>query len=147
MVGTGRFDALVEALDRRRDPRLLIQYGAGMAPQLNEGMAFIPQLDDKLAQFNFIITHAGAGSVYALLDRNKVFCVMPNLLRTDDHQQEIANYLRRERLAPVIDIDGGPIDIDILHEQARKFHASRSYQHSAFDFDRFIELYVSKNTR
>jgi beta-1,4-N-acetylglucosaminyltransferase len=143
-VGTGRFEALVKALDERPDPRLLIQHGAGPAPRTNKGVAYIPALDDRLDDFDLVISHAGAGTVYALLDRGQPFCVVPNLDRTDDHQSDIANFLRGNTLAPVVDLRDGPLDIEALYEAAQAICGKHPYPGPTFDFDRFIDMFLSE---
>ena len=141
-VGTGRFEALVTAMDARYDPRLLIQHGAGPAPQVNAGVDYIPTLDDKLDEFDLVISHAGAGTVYAMLERGRRFCVVPNLDRTDDHQCEISNYLQREGLAPVLDLDEAPFDLEVLNETAAATCNRTLYPGPSFDYDLFIESFL-----
>lgn len=143
-VGTGRFEALVKALDERHDPRLLIQHGAGPAPHLNAGLTYFHSLDGWLDDFDLVISHAGAGTVYALLERGQPFCVVPNLDRTDDHQSDIANYLRGNALAPVVDMRDGPLDIDALYEAAQAICGKHPYPGPTFDFDRFIDIFLSE---
>lgn len=142
-VGTGRFDAMVSTLDKQHDPGLLIQHGASPAPQVNAGVSYIPALDDRLDEFDLVITHAGAGTVYAMLERGRPFCVVPNLDRTDNHQSEIANYLRREGLAPVLDLADAPFDLYELYKVALATCNPDAYPGPSFDYDSFIDSFLS----
>ncbi|HEA1399118.1 TPA: hypothetical protein RVE45_003897, partial [Escherichia coli] len=42
-----------------------------------------------------IITHAGAGTLYQLLEKGKKIIAVPNLERIDKHQVDIATYMER----------------------------------------------------
>ena len=39
------------------------------------------------------ITHAGAGTIYKLLEQRKKVIIVPNLVRIDKHQRDIAQYM------------------------------------------------------
>ena len=70
--------------------------------------------DTSLEQFNFkenvidyflssdlVITHAGAGSCYKLIELGVPIIVVPNLNRRDKHQKEIALYFEKNNYCSV----------------------------------------------
>lgn len=62
---------------------------------------FFNDIDQIINDVDCIITHAGAGNVYRLLESEKRFIVCPNLYRTDIHQQQLANYIKENKYASV----------------------------------------------
>jgi beta-1,4-N-acetylglucosaminyltransferase len=46
-------------------------------------------------EYDLIITHAGAGTVFFLLNCNLPFIAIPNLERRDQHQIELYNWLKK----------------------------------------------------
>lgn len=50
---------------------------------------------------DIIITHAGAGSIYRLLEQNHRVIVVPNTYRKDKHQLEISNYVEQNKFGLV----------------------------------------------
>lgn len=55
---------------------------------------FVRNISDYYQWADIIITHAGAGSVYKLLELEKKILVVPNLTRKDKHQSQLADYVR-----------------------------------------------------
>lgn len=55
---------------------------------------FVKNISDYYKWADIIITHAGAGSVYKLLELEKKILVVPNLTRKDKHQAQLAAYVR-----------------------------------------------------
>lgn len=62
---------------------------------------FIDNIKDKYKNFDIIITHAGAGNCYQLLEMNHPIIVVPNLDRRDKHQSDLGNYLQKNNYCPV----------------------------------------------
>ncbi|WP_318422585.1 PssE/Cps14G family polysaccharide biosynthesis glycosyltransferase [Photobacterium leiognathi] len=54
---------------------------------------FVDNIDEYYNNADIVITHAGAGTIYRLLELNKKVIVVPNLERVDKHQLDIAQYM------------------------------------------------------
>lgn len=100
-VGTGSFEELVEIASRWGDS-VFIQYGAGRKPENRYCVDYLDNIEAALKKSDVIITHAGAGTIYKLLEFGRKFVVVPNEARNDDHQLEIARYLENEGFALVL---------------------------------------------
>ncbi|WP_199453639.1 PssE/Cps14G family polysaccharide biosynthesis glycosyltransferase [Vibrio owensii] len=108
-VGTTAFDSLVRVLDtelKGLEIEIIFQIGEGKyTPQNFEFFHYTSNILDKYEDYVFI-THAGAGTVFSLLDKERRFIAIPNLERKDKHQIELANYLDVNNYAEVCyDID------------------------------------------
>lgn len=106
ITGTTGFDSLVRYIDEDRDLELrydlVLQTGDGSyQPQHKAYFAFDKNLKASLDQYDFFITHAGAGSIFMLLEQQKRVLVVPNTERADKHQIELAQYVQAQRLCAV----------------------------------------------
>ncbi|MGE6433039.1 PssE/Cps14G family polysaccharide biosynthesis glycosyltransferase [Shewanella baltica] len=63
--------------------------------------SFVDNIADFYDWADLIITHAGAGSVYNLLELNKKVIVVPNLDRNDQHQAQLADFVLESNYASV----------------------------------------------
>jgi beta-1,4-N-acetylglucosaminyltransferase len=98
-VGTYKFDKLIKAIDilaLSLNHKFILQIGCGAYKPVN--CEFYERLDRSdfsrlVSDAEIVITHAGAGTVYDLLESNKKIIVVPNLDRVDAHQIEIAEYV------------------------------------------------------
>lgn len=106
ITGTTGFDSLVRYIDEDRDLELqyefVLQTGDGSyQPQYKRYFTFDKHLKASLDQYDFFITHAGAGSIFMLLEQQKRVLVVPNTERADKHQIELAQYVQAQRLCAV----------------------------------------------
>jgi len=95
-VGTTTFDSLIEFLDNHLDvnDEILFQVANGKyLPSNFNYIRFTNDIDTMYREYDYIITHAGAGTIYKLLDLKKRFIVVPNLDRVDGHQTDLAQFL------------------------------------------------------
>lgn len=104
-VGTTRFDALVNACDSLAlsfDGDFTIQH---CNPELilrnAHGQAFFDDIFERYSDADIVITHAGAGSIFKLLELGKKILVVPNFDRADAHQSDIARYIEERQFALV----------------------------------------------
>ena len=67
--------------------------------RIDEEMA--ARFEDYYKHSDVIITHAGAGTIFKLLELNKKIIVIPNLERVDKHQRDLANFLGENEYALV----------------------------------------------
>lgn len=103
-VGTTPFDELVRTLDKPTESvKVHFQLASGTyIPQFHAWTRFLPNFENEIAKFDYVICHAGAGSVYLLFEMQKRFAVCSNLDRADDHQRELAAFLKNENHTLVV---------------------------------------------
>ena len=93
------FDELVKAVDMLvisgHDVRFQIGHGARYTPRNYAYDRYMKDFDSVIEKSDLIITHAGAGNVFSILEMRKRVLVVPNLLRTDKHQSDLGDILRR----------------------------------------------------
>ncbi|MCG2835707.1 glycosyltransferase [Photobacterium sp. WH77] len=106
-VGTTKFESLVEFVHKfasqHGEHSYIFQIADGTYRP--EGFAFFEFTNDILGKYEWadvVITHAGAGSTYQLLELGKVIILVPNLERVDKHQLDLANYMSDQNFALVV---------------------------------------------
>jgi len=110
-VGTTSFDRLVKASDECasiiKEYDFIFQIADGSYTPLNgSSFGFVDSVDSYYNHSDIVITHAGAGSVYNLLELHKKLVVVPNLERVDKHQRDLAGFLEENNYALVVwDLD------------------------------------------
>lgn len=96
-VGTYRFDDLIKKIDHitsDNNLKFTCQIGNGhYEPKNCCFFRFTNSFNRVVDESDLIITHAGAGTVYSLLEKGKNIIVIPNLERVDKHQLEIAKFV------------------------------------------------------
>ena len=95
-VGTTSFNSLIKYLDENLDKNtdVLFQIAKGeYIPKHFKYIEFTQDINILYDEADLIITHAGAGTIYKLLNLNKKILMVPNLERVDNHQIEIAEYM------------------------------------------------------
>ncbi|OZS41298.1 PssE/Cps14G family polysaccharide biosynthesis glycosyltransferase, partial [Photobacterium sanguinicancri] len=65
---------------------------------------FVEDVERFYVDCDLVVTHAGAGSIYSLLDMNIPFIAVPNLERADHHQKDIASFLSENNYAKVCNL-------------------------------------------
>lgn len=106
-VGTTVFDSMIEAADKcaaeLKQYQFTFQTAVGAYKPLHgTSFEFVDGIDGYFDDADVIITHAGAGSTYTLLDLHKKIVVVPNLERVDKHQSDLANFLEENNYALVV---------------------------------------------
>lgn len=81
---------------------------------------FIPE--SSFQDYDLIITHAGAGTVFFLLSCNLPFIAVPNLERRDPHQLELYNWLKRNKFAHTVLVEELQSDLLIHKLIPAEFH-------------------------
>ena len=106
-VGTTKYDSLISYIDSESNfCNLSIEFqiaNGKYLPQKHPYFTFIDsiEINKKYKENDLIITHAGAGTIYKLLEMKKKFIVVPNLERIDKHQKDIADFLLKNKYALV----------------------------------------------
>ncbi|MAQ64541.1 glycosyltransferase [bacterium] len=105
-VGTTKFDSLIKIVDEKLfylDYEVIMQISDGdYKPKNFEYFDFTNDIQSYFLQSDIIITHAGAGSIYELLELGKKIIIVPNLDRIDKHQSDIANFMDSNNYAKSI---------------------------------------------
>jgi len=96
-VGSTHFDSLITAVDNylnNEEFDVTIQMANGQyKPKNHRFISFSDDIEQLYEQADIVITHAGAGTVYRLLELGKKIVVVPNFDRIDDHQLDIATFM------------------------------------------------------
>lgn len=104
-VGNTRFDSLFKAIDKiaenaNNTNEFIGQIADGSyIPENFETFTFSDDITSYINQADAVICHAGAGSVFRLLENEKKLIVVFNTDRVDEHQRDIASYVEAEKLA------------------------------------------------
>lgn len=104
-VGNTQYNSLIKAIDESLSPDkfdVTIQLADGKYTPLHH--KFFRYTQDIKSYFNdadVIITHAGAGSVFQLLEDKAKMVVIPNHDRIDTHQLDLAQYVDNNKFANV----------------------------------------------
>ena len=93
-VGTTPFDSLIKEASLLKSSETILQVGESDFEASN---CKIIKLTTNIVKYYFwadiVICHAGAGTIYQLLEMDKSIIVVPNLERSDQHQNEITNFV------------------------------------------------------
>lgn len=140
-VGTTRFDALVlecdhlaeasehEFIVQHANPNLVLNYA--------NGQMFFDDITERYATAEVVITHAGAGSIYGLLEKGKTIIVVPNFERIDKHQSDIAVYVENNQYALVCwDLD----DLAAMLQRSISFVPARYVKEDFFKFKEIVQI-------
>ncbi|WP_042846703.1 PssE/Cps14G family polysaccharide biosynthesis glycosyltransferase [Providencia rettgeri] len=105
-VGTTNFDRLIKAIDNialyRKDLEFIFQIADGKYNPLNGfSFEFSKNIYEYYHSSDLVISHAGAGSIYSLLEIQKKTIIVPNLDRKDNHQIDIAKFIEQNKFAIV----------------------------------------------
>lgn len=104
-VGTTAFDELIKTIDELFEGDKTVSIIAQISsssnytPQHFKSFQFSQDFQSYVDAADLIVTHAGAGSVYSMLENNKKLIVVPNLTRADNHQLELAKYVQDNNFA------------------------------------------------
>lgn len=106
ITGTTGFDSLVKTIDKEtsidNDYDITFQIGEGIYRPVNKKFFnFDKNLNNRLDDYDFFITHAGAGTIFGLLENKRKVLVVPNTERADKHQIELAHYVKTHGLCAV----------------------------------------------
>jgi len=105
-VGSSSFDSLVCAVDSIANLfpnyEFTFQISNGKhTPTNGDFFSFSNSFSQYIDNADIIITHAGAGTVFELLEKHKKCIVIPNYERIDQHQSDLASFIEKNSLAIV----------------------------------------------
>lgn len=101
-VGTGSFNQLIEQVDKcLTGPEFEVrcQIGEGSFKPHHDHYSFSDDFNTDVEQADIVITHAGAATVFELLEKGKKTLVVPNQFRLDKHQKDLADYVEKRGFA------------------------------------------------
>ncbi|MCS6238056.1 PssE/Cps14G family polysaccharide biosynthesis glycosyltransferase [Shewanella baltica] len=103
-VGHTRFDSLFRQIDKIRNAEwhfISQVYDGCYVPENGDTISFTSNIHKYFEIADLVITHAGAGTVYTLLELAKPTIVIPNTDRVDSHQEDLLKYVEDNQFALV----------------------------------------------
>lgn len=142
-VGTTPFDSLIRYIDvsGMDGISVVMQIATGKyIPKNTKFFTFTEQIEKYYDEADIVITHAGAGSVYGLLEKNKKIIVFPNMDRMDTHQLEIANFIYTNNLGLIGSTS------KLLKDQIMKINNSTysTYEKDDFFAGKYLKRFLVK---
>lgn len=109
-VGTTPFDELIRRCDQE-----LANGGFQCVAQMSEfstytpknidAFPFVKDISKHLQNADIIISHAGAGNVYSILEEHYKVIFVPNHTLKDGHQEDICNFIEKNHYASVFRLE------------------------------------------
>jgi beta-1,4-N-acetylglucosaminyltransferase len=100
-VGTTPFDTLIrfcdENLDSALEVTMQVSNDASYIPKRFDSFKFTDDIISCYQNADLVITHAGAGTIFTLLEMRKRIIVFPNLDRDDSHQKDLAGVVEKNK--------------------------------------------------
>ena len=137
-VGTTRFDSLIKYIDEvfAESPiKFTFQIADGKYKPVNfPFFTFSNDIDVHYRESDLVICHAGAGTIYKLLEISKKIIIVPNTERTDNHQLDIAAYMGANGYAITV------TDFSLLKYTIEEISQVRLVPFEKHDFDKTREI-------
>ncbi|MGS0534544.1 PssE/Cps14G family polysaccharide biosynthesis glycosyltransferase [Pseudoalteromonas sp. SaAl2] len=143
-TGTTEFGPLIDAVVALSEEYEIIVQSPISKTSTSKNCKFFTFVDDISTYYQWadlIITHAGAGSVYKLLELGKRIVVVPNLTRKDQHQSQLADYVRDSNFGSVC------YNLELLGEVLKESDSKQfsTYHKECFDdINSILELFKLK---
>jgi beta-1,4-N-acetylglucosaminyltransferase len=139
-VGTTKFDSLIEAVDKNLDKNnyeIIFQIANGKyKPKNFEYFKFTQDVKMHFNNSDIIITHAGAGSIYELLELEKKIIIVPNLDRIDKHQSDIACFMDDNGYAKMLKSFE---ELEVVIKYVEKSNFKKFEKNNFFKVDEILE--------
>ena len=104
-VGNTRYNSLIKAIDAHLSSvefDIIVQIADGeYISKHHEYFRYSNNIEQYFKDADLVITHAGAGTVFQLLEDSRKMLVVPNHDRVDGHQLDLTNYLEKNDFANV----------------------------------------------
>ena len=105
-VGTTRFDSLIKYIDETfadSNMEFVFQIADGKyEPKNFPFFNFSAEVETHYKESDIVVCHAGAGTIYKLLEIRKKIIIVPNTERIDNHQLDIADFMKTHGYAITI---------------------------------------------
>ena len=145
-VGTGKFDSLIESVDKlvkekKIMQKVILQTGQGKyVPKNTEYFDFKRDLDKLIEKSDLIITHGGAGTLFECLRKNKKLIGVANPEKTGNHQTELLEELENQKyLLWCKDLNN--LDEEIKKSKSFKF---KKYIKPKNEIEKVVKEFLSK---
>ncbi|HEW9976521.1 MULTISPECIES: PssE/Cps14G family polysaccharide biosynthesis glycosyltransferase [Shewanella] len=141
-VGTTCFDSLIitanDIAKKNEEDCFTFQISNGIfKPSSGTFFEYSNLIDDVYLKSDLVITHAGAGSIFKLLELGKRFIIVPNLERVDKHQSDISSYMESNNYALVCwCLD----DLSDLYNCLKEFKPNKFAKENFFKFDEISDF-------
>ena len=118
-VGTTPFDSLIRYCDENINLskfEVIAQVSelASYTVQNIKGITFTKDINTYYNDADIVITHAGAGSTYNLLEMNKKVILVPNNTLKDGHQNDICKFIKDHNYGEVLSLENNIIDLNVI---------------------------------
>lgn len=137
-VGTTRFDSLIKYIDEAfaESPiTFTFQIADGKYEPVNfPFFTFSDDIEKYYRESDLVICHAGAGTIYKLLEIKKKIIIVPNTERRDNHQLDIAAYMEANGYALTV------TDFSLLKDTIEKIPHIKLTPFEKHDFDKTREI-------
>ncbi|MCD9497746.1 PssE/Cps14G family polysaccharide biosynthesis glycosyltransferase [Photobacterium carnosum] len=138
-VGTTSFDELIKQTDiffqKNGNHEIKYQISNGIYKPISGGyFDFTKNISEIYDWADCIITHAGAGNIYKLLELNKLIIVVPNLNRVDKHQSDITNFIQEKKYGLVC------WNLSLFEDVFYKLDGFKRNRYVKNNFFKFIEI-------
>ncbi|WP_339923263.1 PssE/Cps14G family polysaccharide biosynthesis glycosyltransferase [uncultured Cyclobacterium sp.] len=137
-VGTTRFDSLIKYIDETfasSSIEFTFQIAGGKyEPKNFPFYTFKSDIDTYYNESDIVVCHAGAGTIYKLLEINKKIIIVPNTERIDNHQLDIADHMGSRGYAITVK------DFSLLAESIKKVTETELVPFEKYDFDKTREI-------
>ena len=137
-VGTTRFDSLIRYIDEVFADSLIaftFQIADGKYEPVNfPFFTFSNDIETYYRESDLVICHAGAGTIYKLLEIKKKIIIVPNTERTDNHQLDITSYMGANGYALTV------TDFTLLKDTIEKISHIKLIPFEKHDFDKTREI-------
>jgi beta-1,4-N-acetylglucosaminyltransferase len=105
-VGTTPFDELIRYCDLNLDPDKFkctaqVSEYSSYVPKNLEAFPFVKDISTYLKSADLVISHAGAGNVYSILENHFKAIFVPNHTLKDGHQEDICRFIEKNHYASV----------------------------------------------
>jgi beta-1,4-N-acetylglucosaminyltransferase len=149
-VGTTIFDSLIKFIDEKfhkNEYEIIFQISEGKyTPKNFSYFRYSENIDFYYENCDVVITHAGAGSVYRLLELKKKIIIIPNIERVDKHQVEIAEYMNENGHALMCsDINEINFYIDKIMNAELKFFKKEDFFVHFHIGEMIKKIYIEEN--
>jgi len=105
-LGSTEFETLIDICDVQNDSyEINFQIGNSKKKPIHNPYFSFKNQTDLYNGYDLIVTHAGAGSVFKLLELKKKIIVVTNYDRKDHHQSELSSYVKKSNFALVYGIN------------------------------------------
>jgi beta-1,4-N-acetylglucosaminyltransferase len=137
-VGTTRFDSLIKYIDEVFADSFIaftFQIADGKYEPVNfPFFTFSNDIETYYRESDLVICHAGAGTIYKLLEIKKKIIIVPNTERTDNHQLDITSYMGANGYALTV------TDFTLLKDTIEKISHIKLIPFEKHDFDKTREI-------